>query len=146
MISFIYKSLCPAALCLAPALHDRVEWVQHGRVEQHVHAVHGTVQDSQGRQQHYRAEGRTGSPLLTQSDSKLPRVETLQSGKHNNYHHRHLCLIPVFVDPKQYQDAEMQKTADVADIHDIHVSVLFLHVGANCWPMQVIRNRNRTVI
>ena len=51
----------------------------------------------------------TGSPLLTQSDSRLPRVETLQSGKHNNYHHRHLCLIPVFVDPKQYQDAEMQK-------------------------------------
>ena len=40
---------------------------------------------------------REGTPLLTQSDSKLPRVETLQSGEHNNYHHpnrfhRHLLF------------------------------------------------------
>ena len=30
--------------------------------------------------------GGQSTPLLTQSDSKLPRVETLQSGEHNDYH------------------------------------------------------------
>ena len=42
-------------------------------------ALHSTAQ---------RSRVERGTPLLTQSDSKLPRVETLQSGEDDNYHHR----------------------------------------------------------